>query len=127
MKNEKTKKLLAEQLRKMPIVQIACDRAGVARASFYRWKKQDKEFSKEIEKAIGEGENFITDMSETQLISLIKDKNFPAIQLWLKSHHPKYGNKIEIKGHLTHSEEKLSPAQKKIIAKALRLASLNED
>ena len=32
----------------------------------------------------------VNDLSESQLISLIKDKDFKSMVLWLKVHHPKY-------------------------------------
>ncbi len=124
MKENRSKKLLLEQLRKMPIVQIACDKSGVARATFYRWKLKDKSFASEAEKAIVEGEALITDMSETQLIGLIRDKNFQAVQLWLKSHHPKYGNKLEVTGNLNVKEEPLTPEQQQLVEKSLALAGI---
>ncbi len=123
MKRNSAKKNLIEQLKKMPIIQIACDRTNVARSSFYRWKIEDKKFAKEADMAILEGEALITDMSQSQLISLINDRNFQALQLWLRHHHPKYNNKIEVTAYLKEPEEKLSPEQKTIIKKALRLAS----
>jgi len=96
MKNSKTKNLLLESLRQMPIVELGCKKVGVSRATFYRWKTSDKEFAKAVENAIFEGENLINDLSENQLISLIKDRNFQSINLWLKVHHKKYSDKLEI-------------------------------
>lgn len=113
---------ILEQLKKMPIIQVACERSNVSRGTFYRWQNEDKEFAKAADRAIAEGEAFITDMSESQLISLIRDKNFPAIQLWLRHHHPIYANKLEITGHLKHSKEELTPEEKALIRKALKLA-----
>lgn len=125
MKQNKIKQSLIEQLRKTPIVQISCEKVGVSRATYYRWR-QNQTFAKEADAAIAEGEMLITDLSELQLINLIRDKNFPAIQLWLKAHHEKYGNKVEINGHLTHSNEELTPEQANVVKQALRLASFNE-
>lgn len=122
MKSENEKKLLLESLRQMPVVEIACKKTGVSRATFYRWKKEDKEFSKSVEVALIEGEHLISDMSESQLISLIKDRNFSSIQLWLKTHHPKYKNRIEFEGHITNVYEELSEEDNKLIEEALRLA-----
>jgi len=126
MKKDKIKELLLEQLKKTPVVQIACEKIGVGRASFYRWKQEDKRFAKAAEEAITEGEMLITDLSETQLINLIRDKNFSAIQLWLKTHNPKYGNKVEISGNINYSNEELTPEQANVIRQALRLASFDK-
>jgi hypothetical protein len=64
----------------------------------------------------------ITDMSEAQLITLIRDKNFQAVQLWLKSHHPKYGNRLEVTGNFQQAQDKLTPEQETTVREALRLA-----
>ncbi len=127
MRKDKTKEIVIEQLKKTPIVQIACERAGVARATYYRWKKENKEFAKAADNAILEGEMLITDISETQLITLIKEKNFPSIQLWLRHHHPKYTNKVEVIGNLNDREEPLTPEQEALIEKALKLAGVLEN
>ena len=115
------KKLVLEQLKQVPIVQVACQKSGVSRPSYYRWRSEDKEFKKAADEAILEGETMITEMSESQLIALIRDKNFASIQLWLKAHHPKYGNKLELSGGLSVSQE-LTEEENKLIEKALRLA-----
>ena len=122
MKTAQHKNALLEHLKKMPIVQVACDRAHVARSTFYRWRKINKKFAKAVEEAIAEGETLITEMSESQLISLIKDRNFSSIHLWLKAHHPKYGNKVEIINQ-SNSDEELTPEQAAIVREALRLSS----
>jgi len=124
MKKDKTKNLLIEQLKKTPIIQIACEKVQVARASFYRWKIEDKEFAKATEEALLEGEVFITEMSESQLISMIRNGNFQAVQLWLRHHNPKYGQRIEISGNINQPQEELNPEQEAVVREALRLASL---
>lgn len=123
----KDREAILTQLKKMPILQIACERAGVARSSYYRWRDSDEEFRKATDEAIAEGEAFITDMSESQLISLIRDKHFPAVQLWLRQHHPKYTNKVELLGRLTIEDEPLTPEQETLIAQALKLAGIGEE
>jgi hypothetical protein len=65
-----------------------------------------------------DGEEMINDLSESQLITLIKEKNFPAIQLWLRQHHPKYRNKVELTTK-TAEEEALTPEEEKLVRKAL--------
>lgn len=116
---------LAQLRRKMPILQIACERAGIARSSYYRWRDEDDEFRKAADEATADGEALITDMTESQLISLIKDKHFPAVQLWLRQHHPKYTNKVELSGRLTIEDEPLTPEQEVLIMKALELSGIS--
>ena len=122
-KSEKQTKIILENLKQTPIVEFACKKAGISRATLYRWKKKSKEFSDAIDEATITGESFITDMSESQLISLVKDKNFQAIQLWLKHHHPKYTNKLEITGDIKTTREP-TEEEKEIIRTTLNLANI---
>ena len=122
MKRDKTKGTLIEQLKRTPIVQMACERVGVGRASYYRWRKEDKEFARAADEALLEGSFLINDMAESQLISSIKDRNMAAIVYWLRHHHPSYANKLEIEGHLKHSVEELSAEEKALLTEALKLA-----
>lgn len=120
MKKEKTIILFLEQLRKIPIIQIACEKVGVSRNSIYRWRKEDKQFREEWDKAITEGQLLVNDMSESQLISAIKDRNMQAIMYWLRHHHPSYTNTLQIKHAL--EDEDLTPEQEALVREALRLA-----
>jgi hypothetical protein len=111
-------KVLLEQLRKIPIIQVACERASLGRSSFYRWCREDDKFKKDAEEAMREGEEMINDLSESQLINMVKDKNFHAIQLWLRQHHPKYGNKLEVRATL-EKEDPMTPEQEALVREAL--------
>src|SRR3990167_8749151 len=92
----KSKELLLEILKKTPIVQIACEKAGVGRASYYRWRKEDAEFTQQSDQALLDGNLLVNDMAESQLMSAIKDKNMTAIIFWLKHHHPAYLTRVEV-------------------------------
>ena len=124
MKKIKSQIQFFEELRKVPIVQVACEKTGLSRNSVYRWKREDKEFSKKMDQAMADGVAFVNDMSESQLLTMIKEKNWSAISFWLKHRNDNYKNKIEI----TTKEdfEELTPEQEKIVREALELASLTE-
>lgn len=114
------KAVLLEQLKKTPIIQIACEKAGVGRATYYRWRNEDMEFTKAANEALNEGALLVNDMAESQLIGSIRDKNMTAIIFWLKNHHPSYANKLEVSGNLT-KEYHLNPEQEKLMIKALTM------
>jgi len=111
-------KRLIEQLRKTPIVQIACEKTGISRATFYRWC-QNEEFAKEARDSLQEGKSLVNDLAESQLISSIKDKRLPAISFWLKYNHPDYRTKVELSG--VNNQENLSKEQEEKIMLALEL------
>jgi len=121
--SKRAKELLLEQLKKTPIVQIACDKVGLSRVSFYNWKRKDQEFAKQVDEALLDGRSLVNDLAESQLINAVKDRNITAIVAWLKHNHPSYKTKVEVEGHLNVIEE-LTPEQKELVRKALALADL---
>lgn len=124
-RQSKNKELLLELLRKTPIVQIACEKVGIGRATYYRWRKDDPEFTRQSDQALLDGSLLVNDMAESQLMSAIKDKNMTGIMFWLKHHHPAYLTKVEITSG-SH-EEKLSPEEQDSVKKALIMAGLVPD
>ena len=124
MKKNKTQDQFLEELSKVPIVQVACEKCGLSRNSVYRWRKQDKTFEKKMDEALVSGVAFVNDMSESQLLTLIKEKSYSAISFWLRHRNDNYKDKIEI----TTKEEsgELSPSQAKIVRHALKLASITK-
>ena len=113
------------QLKKIPIVQIACERAGTSRATFYRWCQDDGEFAQQAQVALSEGKAMVNDLAESQLISGIKDKSFSAISFWLKHNHPDYRTKVEVSQAVP--QETLTNEQQTQIAKAIALMTSKQD
>ncbi len=124
MKKDRNKDLLLDQVRKIPIIQVACEKVGIARATVYRWKEEDAEFKKKLEEALAEGEALINDMGESQLLSLMKEKNWPAISFWLRHRNPKFRERIEVTASIKSPQDELTPEQQAVVQEALRLASL---
>jgi ACT domain-containing protein len=118
----KLKKDFLDELKRVPIIQVACDKVGISRQTFYRWKKESKEFAKVVDDSLKEGVAFVNDMSETQLLNLIKDKDYKAISFWLRHRNDNYKNKIEITNG--DDNEELTSEQKKVVRDALRLAAV---
>lgn len=115
---------ILENLKQVPIISVACQKLGIGRSSFYRWKIEDKLFSKEADKALREGRQLINDLAESQLISAIKEQNMTGIIYWLRNNHPGYADRIELT-HKTEREE-LSPEQKELVKKAIALTHGNK-
>ena len=110
--------LIIEQLKKTPVVQIACEKTSIGRSTYYRWLEKCPEFAKRSTEAIKEGEGLVSDMAESQLLAAIRDGNLGAVVFWLRNHHKNYTNRIEITSNKGDDEE-LSPDQQKLIEKAL--------
>jgi hypothetical protein len=118
------KKDLLEKLKETPVVEVACRKIGIARATYYRWRISDEKFAKEADLALEAGSALVNDMAESQLLTAIKDQNMTAIIYWLNHHHPAYATKIEVTANLKNQNETLTPEQEALVTKALQLASL---
>lgn len=125
MKKSRIKNKFLTELRKVPIIQVACEKCDISRNSIYRWKNSDKKFSKEMEMALSEGEELINDMTEHQLLSLIKDRNWPAMAFWLRHRNPKFKEKVEITAKLETKNEPLSKEDQALLERGLSLGLPN--
>ncbi len=93
---EHKKQLLLRELANMPIVEVVCKRTSVSRATYYRWRNEDKEFQASSDKALFEATELMSDMAESQLLNSIKDGNMTGIIFWLKSHREAYSNRLAV-------------------------------
>ena len=114
---------LIKQLKKTPIVEVACKKIGVGRATYYRWKKDDSKFAGEAEFALHEGSQLVNDMAESQLINAIKEGNMTGIIFWLKNHHKQYSPKLEVT--TKNGDVPLTDEQKELIRRSLAMAFSN--
>ena len=113
------KKLMVEQLKRSPIIEASCQKVGIARATFYRWMKQDTDFNEEVEKALDTGRSLISDLAESKLIKAIQEENLTAIIFWLKYQNKNYKSKVEVSGRVT-AERQLTPQEEAAVQKALK-------
>ena len=86
---EEKAKLIA-CFRQIPIIEIACRKCNLNRSTYYNWMENDPNFREEAVIALSEGEEFISDKSESQLLALVGEKHFGAIKYWLTHHRTKY-------------------------------------
>ena len=89
----KEKAALLEQLEKIPVVQVACAKAGMSRATYYRWLNDDPDFREKAERCKKLGVQMVNDMAESVLIGEIQAKNGKTARYWLEKHHSAYGPK----------------------------------
>lgn len=126
MKSDKEKQAIIDQLHKLPIIEIACSKSGVSRMTFYRWKKQDTEFAKQVDDAMAMGKSLISDVAESQLISAIKKGDMRGIIFWLKHNREEYKTKVELSGTLLQIREELTDEEVEILRQALELAGFED-
>ncbi len=124
MKKNNLQKVFLEELKKIPVVQVACEKSNLSRNTIYRWRKEDAQFAALMDGALLDGVLLVNDLSETQLMNLIKEKNFPALSFWLRHHHSAYKAKLEVTTREDNDE--LSPEQAEIVQKALSMSGLTK-
>ena len=122
-KKNRIKNTFLEELKRVPIVLVACEKSGISRNSVYRWRKEDEDFAKSMDEALSEGEALVNDMSESQLLTLIKEKKWQAISFWLRHRNPRFRDKFEVTSKVEDSGE-LTPSQIKVVHNALQLAKI---
>lgn len=124
-RQQKDKEAVIENLKRMPIIEIACNKSSVSRATYYRWKEQDSAFSQAVDKAQEEGEALIRDVAVSKIIKGINDDNLTAAMYWLNHRDPRFSNKVEI-STTTKPQEALSKEQEEVVKQALVLTGLTE-
>ena len=94
---DKTKRIVLDQLNKYPIRCWHAKKQDRKGQLITAGENEDPEFAESVEEAMLEGDDLFNDISEHQLLSLVKEKFWPAIHYWLEKRHPKYNKtKIEI-------------------------------
>lgn len=124
-RQSKQKEALILQFKKTPIIQVACEKTGIGRATYYRWRKEDEDFRNQSDEALLSGVQLVNDMAESKLITAIRDQNMTAIIFWLKNRHDAYHNRMEVSGKLESSTQPLTQEQEALIQKALKMSSLS--
>lgn len=119
----KQKDALLEELAKCPIVQVACERTSIGRATYYKWRTEDAEFRRIADKAVDEGRKFVNDIAESQMIRKIKEGNMTSIIYWLKNNSSRYTEK---RTEEIESLGVLPPEQAKELLRAMHLMGLSE-
>lgn len=90
---KKTKILLnklAEEVEKTPVIQVACDKFGISRNTFYRWMKEDKKFLIRINEAMSLGNGLVSDVAISNVLEGIKRKDAMYTKYWLSHRHPDF-------------------------------------
>jgi|TARA_R100001082_G_scaffold5791_2_gene3927 hypothetical protein len=96
------KKLLLEALESsLGIVTTACKNAGVARATYYEWLKDDEDFAKQVKDI----ENIALDFAESQLHNQMNEGNTSATIFYLKTKGKKRGYIEKSELDITSGEE----------------------
>ncbi len=93
---------ILKELEKTPIVHVACQRVGISRNTFYRWRENNPDFRKKVIKAIRSGIELVNDAAESNVLNGIKKGDTGYTKYWLSHRHDSY------KKPFTHRESGIS-------------------
>jgi hypothetical protein len=98
-------KLLVE-IENTPLVQIACEKIGISRNTFYRWMKEDPKLLEQVNHSLSLGKGRVNDIAVSNVLSGIKSKDVRYTMYWLDRNHPDFRRpfiqKIEADDLLAH-------------------------
>lgn len=99
MKRHRKHKFL-EEIKKTPIIEVACKNTGISRQTFYRWFKTLPGFEKEYLEAKNYGDSYINDVCESKQLQAIQNGKPWAIRRWQDHHDPTYMKKDNLRRNL---------------------------
>jgi hypothetical protein len=85
-----TKSKLLSELEKSGNAYLACTKTAIARATYYRWLKDDPPFRKLANKAMRVGRENLCDIAEHALLLKVKEKDMGAIKYALSHNSVRY-------------------------------------
>ena len=92
--SKKEKKLkqksLIQLLSQNPIVETACKKIGISRMMYYRWRKADHSFAKEVDLTLSVSRETVNDLAVSKLIGHMQEGQLKSIIYWLQHNHPRY-------------------------------------
>jgi hypothetical protein len=92
IRRDTNKEKVLGELRRMPIVTVACKRSNISTATYYRWRYEDAQFEDDSDEAIRQGSLIVNDMVESQLLKGINEGVPMLIMYYLNNRHPNYRN-----------------------------------
>ena len=114
----KQKASLLEILSKFPIIQLACEKSGISRATYYRWREDDDVFSQEAQSQLQKGKEVVNDIAEWNILLWVKNADIRATMYWLNNNHPSYSNR-PIQQNITFQTDKITTKKIEDILKTL--------
>lgn len=90
MKSNEEKQKFLEILKEIPFVCIAAKRAGIDKATIYRWKKDSPAFARQMTSAQNNGRETINDLAESQVVNGIRKGEYRYVKYWLGNNCKRY-------------------------------------
>lgn len=90
MRTKKDKYRFIQILKDIPIISVACKKAGIDKATIYRWRAKDSAFNQSVEEALEVGRESGNDIAESKLLKLVNEGAPWAVKYWLEANSKRY-------------------------------------
>ena len=80
-----------------PFVSHACKKAGISKATIYRWMEADPRFKKKALQALADGRKNLIDVAEIALVGKIKESDMNAIKYFLSHNSKRYKPQLSVR------------------------------
>ncbi len=84
------KQKFLDELENLPIVSVVCKRAGISKATIYRWVEDDADFKKKYDRSLKRGRDTLVDHAESKLVKMADKEHFGAIKMILEANSKRY-------------------------------------
>ena len=105
MIDDQTKQKLLDELEKTGNVWSSCAKLNIHRSTVYRWRENDKSFTRAMDKAVRIGRENMNDFTEHALMTNVKKCNQRAIEYQLAHRHPAYRTRPPSNVVILHKKE----------------------
>jgi hypothetical protein len=89
-KERDTRARIIEILEDTPLVSYACKKAGISRATYYRWMNDDLKFAEQVERAITMGRESSVEIGEAVIIKKMREGDLGATKYFLSFNSNRY-------------------------------------
>lgn len=90
MKKRRLEQRIIEEFQKFPNPSFVCEKVGISRHTFYRWRDLDKKFNERIEEALSVGNDSLCDLAESKLLTNVNNGNQRSIEYLLSHRSERY-------------------------------------
>lgn len=90
MVSDADKQKFLDELENLPIVSVVCKRAGISKATIYRWVEDDADFKKKYDRSLKRGRDTLVDHAESKLVKMADKEHFGAIKMILEANSKRY-------------------------------------
>lgn len=81
----KDQQRVLDNLKKIPIIRVACQKSKVSIETYFEWIDKDLKFKQLVEECMKKGVENINDLAESKVISGIQDGDKTMTIFWLKN------------------------------------------